>query len=295
MRLVKQSYEIWEQSTGETQNEILNAVYKQIERAARVCYKSELNTTEDSAMTMVDKLIKSGHMAMLEHGTVYLDIKLDGDGFEMIDKYIDNKYSYATIFNQNAYITTNMRVLVENGWMDDVQYICNPTEYHEKRICVKFICDRGVSHEFVRHRVFSFAQESTRFCNYSKDKFGHQLTFIIPLWCKNIQETDSYDFNELNSNRVSVMPSEQALLVGYDQLEKLYFELIDMGWKPQQARTILPTGIKTELVMTGTMTDWEHFFDLRSRGTTGAPHPQAKELAEPLEQEFKLKYHDICD
>ena len=104
-------------------------------------------------------------------------------------KYRENKYSKVNYDNWGTrYITTNYRVLVENDWLDDLQFLCEPTEHHEKEnTTVRFICDRGVSHEFVRHRIFSFAQESTRYCNYSKNKFGNEITIIAPNWLDFVQ------------------------------------------------------------------------------------------------------------
>lgn len=113
-------------------------------------------------------------------------------------------------------------------------------------------------------RVFSFAQESTRYCNYSKDKFGNELTFIQPLWLEDIDS--NLDFKDC------LQHSELA-----------YFNLLDRGWKPQEARAILPNSLKTELVMTGFVSDWKHFFKLRDAGSA---HPQAQELAKPLHEEF---------
>ena len=158
MKLIKPNVEIIEQQPG------LEGMYKQIELAGRTCYKSEDKITEDSAKAFVDRMIKSGHGAMLEHGTVYLTIPITDSTSYRIDAYRRNKYTRSDISKdvRNYYITTNLRVLVENNWLNDLQYICEPTEYHEKRITVKWTCDRGVSHEFVRHRVFSFAMESTR-------------------------------------------------------------------------------------------------------------------------------------
>lgn len=158
MRIIKPSFEIWNQEEG------LEGIYKQIERAGRVCYKSEDKITEDSAKGFVGRMVKLGHGAMLEHGTVYLKIigvfldptNCDVDyGHYVVNHYTKNKYSIVVIkhdedWKSNVYITTNLRVLVENGWMDDLQYLCEPTEYHEKRVTVHFVCDRGVSHkEFV--------------------------------------------------------------------------------------------------------------------------------------------------
>lgn len=165
MKLIKPYFEIIEQEPG------LEGIYKQIELAGRTCYKSEDKITPDSAKGFVDRMIKSGHGAMLEHGTVYLkdtyDVSAIGSWRHSIgDKYSSNKYSVVNTDCicdfRGIYVTTNFRVLVENNWLDDLKYLCEPTEYHEKRATVRFICDRGVSHEFVRHRVFSFAQESTR-------------------------------------------------------------------------------------------------------------------------------------
>jgi thymidylate synthase (FAD) len=289
MKLIKPSFEIWNQPAG------LEGVYKQIERVGRVCYKSEDKITEDSAKPFVDRMIKSGHGAMLEHGTVYLKVFNVIENSELIDKYKSNKYSVVKegtevynchgdiLYGSCKCITTNYRVLVENDWLDDLKYICKPTEFHEKRITVHFVCDRGVSHEFVRHRVMSFAQESTRYCNYSKDKFGNELTFIIPCWIKDLEEKSYLAHAEYHHTK------EDASKQWYDvcmNSEFVYEDLIRLGWKPQEARAVLPNSLKTELVVTGFTSDWNHFFDLRARGTTGAPHPQAKELAEPLMKEF---------
>lgn len=289
MKLIKPSFEIWNQPAG------LEGVYKQIERVGRVCYKSEDKITEDSAKPFADRMIKSGHGAMLEHGTVYLKVFNVIENSELIDKYKSNKYSVVKegtevynchgdiLYGSCKCITTNYRVLVENGWLDDLKYICKPTESHEKRITVHFVCDRGVSHEFVRHRVMSFAQESTRYCNYSKDKFGNELTFIIPCWIKDLEEKSYLAHAEYHHTK------EDASKQWYDvcmNSEFVYEDLIRLGWKPQEARAVLPNSLKTELVVTGFVSDWNHFFDLRARGTTGAPHPQAKELAEPLMKEF---------
>lgn len=181
--------------------------------------------------------------------------------------------------NKYAYVTLNYRHIIENDWLDDLQYLCEPTEFHEKRVTVRFTTDRGVSHEFVRHRVFSFAQESTRYCNYSKDKFGNELTFIIPSWMD--KEERVID----TKNGFAVEPNE-ALFAFLGKAERHYFALLGSGWTPQQARQVLPNALKTELVMTGFVSDWQDFFDLRAKGTTGAPHPDAKALAEPLMGEF---------
>lgn len=289
MKLIKPYFEIWEQPTG------LEGVYKQIERVGRVCYKSEDKITEDSAKPFVDRMIRSGHGAMLEHGTVYLQFFWAGAVCQqcnqtapnkLLDRYAGNKYSIVHYHGNDVYVTTNLRVLVENNWLDDLKYICEPTEYHERRVTVHFVCDRGVSHEFVRHRVMSFAQESTRYCNYSKGKFGNGLTFILPSWITLDKEITPINELCLLSGQYDRENPNLRYLASLVDANYAYLLLLNKGWTPQQARAVLPNSLKTELVVTGFTSDWNHFFDLRARGTTGAPHPQAKELAESLMREF---------
>lgn len=287
MKLIKPSVQIIEQD-----NYDINSIFKTIELAGRTCYKSEDKITEDSAKEFVDRMIRSGHGAMLEHGTVYL--KIVGD--EIIsNKYKNNPYSkvileYPKKDVPNIYcvpthnITTNYRVLVENEWLDDLKYLCEPTLFHERRTTVKFICDRGVSHEFVRHRVFSFAQESTRYCNYSKDKFGNELIFIIPNWFNKYINEDYSNINISDWNiGLNIADAETNWLYAMMYSEKAYISSINNGMKPQQARSVLPNSLKTELVMTGFNDDWQHFFNLRCAPNA---HPQAKELADMLKDKF---------
>ena len=188
--------------------------------------------------------------------------------------------------NKYAYVTMNYRHIIENNWLDDLEYLCEPTEFHEKRVTVKFICDRGVSHEFVRHRVFSFAQESTRYCNYSKDKFGNELTFIIPCWT-NLKSVDYSHYDGSQEDWFDLTESEKAFINAIRDSQRQYLYLITCGnWKPQQAREVLPNACKTELVMTGFVSQWKNFLELRC---SKAAHPSARELAIPLREEFTNK------
>lgn len=306
MKLVKPSFEILEQKPREiiipadmeigprmAREELINSVYRQIEIAGRTCYKSEDKITPDSAKKFVERMVKSGHGAMLEHGTVYLFLTMSSR--QQYFKYCSNPYSVANSTGEaekgtwNGFVTTNYRVLVENGWLEDLEYICNPGKEHEKRITVRFVCDRGVSHEFVRHRVFSFAQESTRYCNYAKDKFGNELTFIIPRWLSLSNGSYTYDYPNGFTKDGSKWDSKLELntfLLSLVRSEAAYLELISQGWVAQQARAILPNSLKTELIMTGTLTQWEGFFKLRDAESA---HPQARELAEPLHAEFRKR------
>lgn len=148
MKLIKPSWEILDQKPG------LEGIYEQIELAGRTCYKS-VRPEGQTAKDFVDRMIASQHYAMLEHGTVYLDIPLNlwgGSG-----KYLDNPYSRVKIYQGHIYVSSNYRVLIENDWLYDLKYLCEPTEYHEKRVTVRFTTDRGVSHEFVRHKLLCVA------------------------------------------------------------------------------------------------------------------------------------------
>lgn len=287
MKLIKPSFEIWEQPSGP------EGVYKQIERAGRICYKSEDKITEDSAKSFVDRMIKSGHGAMLEHGTVYLYNPGDKQMLDMIKRYSENPYSRLKVIKADStgaiigpvWITTNYRVIVENNWENDlIYYSPNPVPLHPKRITVHFVCDRGVSHEFVRHRVMSFAQESTRYCNYSKDKFSNECTFIYPNWFNKYFE-DNYSSLDVRDwqTGLDIACAETNWIYAMLYAEKAYFSSISNGMKPQQARAVLPNSLKTELVMTGFISDWKHFFELRC---SPSAHPQARELAIPLQKEF---------
>lgn len=288
MRLIKPSFEIIEQKPG------VDGLLQHIERCGRTCYKSEDKITEDSAEKFVNMLVNRGHTAMVEHGTVYLTLGMP-DRWAYF-KYCTNKYSEAISEGEAekgtwvGYVTTNYRVLLQNDWLDDLQYLTEPTK-HIRRVTVKFVCDRGVSHEFVRHRVFSFAQESTRYCNYAKDKFGKELTFIIPSWI----ESDNFEiYRGLHWGEEVTYHTERITgdmnnypvfryLEGLLQAEDAYMTLLDGGWIAQQARAVLPNSLKTELIMTGTIEQWKGFFKLRDAKDA---HPQARELAQPLHEEF---------
>ena len=265
MKLIKPHFEILEQQSG------VDGIYKMIELAGRTCYRSENKITSDSAAAFVDRMIKSGHGAMLEHGTVYLAFSMASR--ESYFKYCMNPYSSANSIGEaekdtwKGFVTTNLRVLVENGWMDDLKYICEPTEYHEKRVCVRYTSDIHFYKDCTRHRVFSWAIESTRFCNYIKQKFGSSVTFATPIWLK---KEEQEEFEE-----------------DLKTIESIYFKWINKGWQPQQAAYFLIQGTKAEIIMTGFASDYNHFFDLRSEiAKTGKPHPTVVELVEPLRQEF---------
>ena len=204
MKIIKPSFEILTPIDRES-------IYKQIERVARTCYKSEDQITDTSAPKMVKALISRKHLAMIEHA----------------------------------------------------------------HVSVKFICDRGVTHEIVRHRVASYAQESTRYCNYNSGKHGNEITVIEPFFFQ------------------PSTPEYAARKASCETSETMYQQLIDMGRSPQEARSVLPNSLKTEIVVTMNLREWIHFFNLRVLGTTGAPHPQIKEAALPVLEAFAKELPEV--
>ena len=302
MILLEPSSTIVEQKPG------MEGMLKQIEYCGRISHKSEDSITETSYVEFIKKMQNLKHYATFEHGTAYLMIDRNkiGFGFEsLLFKYEHNPYSKVHFSQENpgiAYITTNYRVICENGWEEDLKYMVDePTEFHEKRITVVFTCDIGVSREYNRHRVDSILEESTRYCNYTKDKFGGKLNVMTPVWL-----ADRVDRIENILSGFDMQKYCKLIGDGLDEMfedidywltanlccEYCYNKLVkDFKWTPQQARTILPLDTKTTLAHTAFVSDWKHFFDLRALGTTGAPHPSAKQLAEPLMKEFLDRHY----
>lgn len=188
------------------------ALLRQIEAAGRTCYKSEDKITEDSCISFVRGIVKRGHEAVIEHGS----------------------------------------------------------------ITVRFVCDRGVTHEIVRHRIASYCQESTRYCNYGNEKFGGQVTFVKPVFRDEAVE--------------------KLWLEGIEDAERHYLDMLAAGATPQEARSVLPNSVKTEIVMTANPREWRHFFKMRC---SPAAHPDIRAVALPLLKEFHANipviYDDLYD
>lgn len=305
MELIKPSAEIWEQGTT------LDDMWKHIARCTRVCYQSTPKNDGETDEEFVKRVIlrpdsSTGelnfdkiHGAMLEHGTVYLkfyDCNFDKNpGL----KYVNNKYSKTYRLHEYEVwgVTTNLRVIYENNWLDDLKYICAPTEHHAKRVTVSFTTNIGVTREFNRHRVDSMAEESTRYCNYHLDKFKNSITFALPSWidineteiqaCRTAEvESDMYADMRVNMELSDNWNTIDWYLYALSTSALAYKKLIQLGWKPQQAREVLPLATKSQLIHTAFVDDWRHFFALRADGVSGIPHPNAKLVAEPLKQEF---------
>ena len=291
MKLIKPSYEILDQKPG------LEGIYEQIELAGRTCYKS-VRPEGQTAKDFVDRMIKSQHYAMLEHGTIYLTVP-----YNSIIEYVDSQdpfyrdilcnpwIKYVIDYeNDIVYISSNYRWIIENNLENWLQYLCEPTEFHKKRVTVRFTTSNGIMRELTRHRSHSFAIESTRYCNYSKNKFNNELTFIQPYWFTH--DCAKKYLNKLiilkctpNDNYTS---EENLFLTHLLDVEEKYMGLINLGLKAQEAREVLPLATKCDMVMTGFVSDWEHLFRLRTSfiAETGKPHPDMSNLCDPLYKEF---------
>lgn len=311
MKIIKPSFDIWPRDEQRGGLAI-------IERAGKTCYKSEPGRTPESAENFVRGLIRRQHLSVLEHGDYIFFL----DDYHILEHVasallcIMHTYGDAPRLTltqspdrKRSIVSGNVRAwreLIASGsiaagyfyHLIDPIYTeglpvpdCDPDpRVHQMRCAdligraerlahlrqtVRFICDRGISHEFVRHRVMSFSQESTRYCNYSLDRFGREITVIEP--CYLAPHTEPYDLWKR-----SCMSDEAA-----------YFTELNLGLQPQEARAVLPTSTKTELVMTGNLRGWNHFFDLRARQVTGPAHPQAAELALPLLSEMADRFPDV--
>jgi len=298
MKFIEPKVELWQQGTD------MDAIWKHIARCVRVCYQSTPKNDNENDEAFVKRVILShepansvaNHLAMLEHSTIYLHVVHDAaDEYEVCSFYRMNKYSKMICKEVNNvmhhFITTNLRVIIENYREHDLQYLCEPT-WHERRYTFCFTTNIGVSREFNRHRVNSIAEESTRYCNYSKDKFGNEITYGIPQWLLEIKD----HINEYPSTLVDLCqdvygqgPFVESIWFDLDYYmfalkacEFAYNGLIQKGWLPQQAREVLPLATKTQLVHTAFESDWRHFIALRSKGVSGKPHPNAKLLGDQV-------------
>ena len=311
MEFIIPHFEIWQQGNN------IADIWAHIARCTRVCYQSTPKETGETDEEFVKRVIlrtnsSTGeldwdkiHGAMLEHGTVYLKDEFVGsNGDEKrsdLYKFRENKYSklysfwFPAVSKVAIYVTTNLRVIYENGWLDDLKYICAPTEHHAKRVTVSFTTNIGVTREFNRHRVNSIAEESTRYCNYNKRNDG-QIKIGLPAWLlddENMGYIEHHADDDLHSYCTDIADSDDTNWCDIDYYlftlscaEYCYNNLIRKGWKPQQAREVLPLATKTQLIHTAFVDDWKHFFALRADGVSGPPHPNAALVAKPLKEEF---------
>lgn len=360
MRFIKAKYEIWEPKECNSKN-ILEA----IERAAKVCYKSEGNIKEGSALPFVKGLIKRGHTSCLEHGNIYLFVNekkmheywnnrfaknLKMDSYidfvlkcrESIDKtltYSDYRISGKYIANGDEpteiYLYTNARfvyekcpklfwdIILDRELPNFISLFTPEKNDPYRRQTVFFTADQRITEEFIRHRVASPNKESTRYCVYSSDKHGNELTFIIPPRLYGIinegdkitlEYNDDTDISLCCNGKKIESKEVLTLLQAFMTAELSYISMVnEYGWRAEEARVLLPLDVKADLVLTNSLIDWYNgrtepvddyeadvnngevkgkrikgFFGLRC---DSAAHPQARELAISLMDEFtNLKY-----
>lgn len=277
MKLINQSFEILEQKDF-----TLKGIKQFIERCGRVCYKSEDRITDDSYEKFVNMLEKRDHARPLEFGTVHLKMILPD--FQVFIHSLLTIGMFNNIWIKHAYkgdviyITTNYRY-----YLDIVKYFPNvkeyfteeDNEYYPKRYTVHFITSRGIMDEFRTHVGLSHLAESSRYCSYDKNRFGNELTFIIPNWvntnCPN---------KEQEGPSVASIEWSTAML----DAEASYMNLIKMGCTAQQAREVLPLAVKSELISCGFEDAWKNFFYRRCAKDA---HPMAREIATKVRDKFK--------
>lgn len=290
MKFINPSVEYLPQPSG------IQGIWHQIATATRVCYQSQAREGESDEDFVKRVLFKPAliegdlsdlknckfnilklHGGCLEQGTVYLTntpyinkegeerLQLPASAYTILNY---NPYTKTYVDSRGyTYFTTNVRVLVENDIIECLDHAVEPTIYHYRRYGFRVITDIGVTREFNRHRSsMSICEESTRYCDYTKDKFSGELTFIKPAWWK--------QDNTMN-----------PMLASFQEAEQMYQRLRKHGWKPEQARQILPLGLKTEAIYTAFVSDWKHFLALRSsKAVSGAPHPNIRLIADKIAQ-----------
>ena len=315
IKVVNPSVEFWKQD-GYT----LDSIWKHIARCARVCYQSvPKDNREDDYSFLVRTLFRGVepknintkdlvkyHLSVCEHATVHLKYPtFMPRAVAQATRFTSNKYSRTKQHENYIYVTTNMRVLIEHHWMDELEFIDvnNNCPYYIPRPTICFITDIGASRELNRHRVNSVSEESTRYCAYDKGKFGNGITVAKLPWIPEVDPNDEgHDYNEgfFNDNEIfdnNVIEEQYTdnwtavdwFFYGLQICDLVYRKTRELGWTAQQSREILPLNTKTQVVHTAFVDDWNHYIDLRSNGVSGAPHPMAKELADKVKNLINYK------
>lgn len=327
IKVVNPSVEIWKQD-GYT----LDAIWKHIARCARVCYQSTPKSKDEDAYNFLLRTIFKGHdffgyhkvdpnnsakgklspnaygnvdltslhLSCCEHGTVHLKFPgfMPRAAAIWENIYRSNKYSKTNEHEGYLYVTTNLRVIIENYAIDTLEFIDNTPNclYYIERTTVNFITDIGASRELNRHRVNSISEESTRYCRYNADKFGNNISVAKLPWIPDVDAVsgchsysqrfytdDEIYYNGIISDKYAVdWNAIDWFLYGLQIANLVYCKCIELGWTAQQAREILPLNTKTQVVHTAFVGDWQHWLKLRSNEASGKVHPCMKELADKL-------------
>ena len=312
IKVVNPSVELWKQD-GYT----LDAIWKHIARCARVCYQSTPKNNGETDYGFVVRTLLKGkdvinkpynikdikdcHLSVFEHGIVHLKLPLTiAQGIMQSKRFTNNHYSRSKLYGDYCYVTTNMRVIIENAWVNALEFIDNNNgcPYYKGFATISFITNIGVSRELNRHRCHSISEESTRYCRYTANKFGCNITVAKLPWIdyKNDEsEETNYENGFFSDNEIYDEKENTILghltdgwsaidwfLYGLQISNLIYNKCVQLGWTAQQAREILPLNTKTQVVHTALVGDWQHFIDLRFNGVSGVPHPMAKELADKV-------------
>lgn len=319
IKVVNPSVEIWKQE-GYT----LDAIWKHIARCARVCYQSTPKNNEETDYGFLVRTLFRGndvgnqsyntkdivkcHLSVCEHGTVHLKYPLFmARAAAQATRFIHNQYSRTKEHEGYIYVTTNMRVLIEHHWMDELEFIdATPNcPYYIPRPTICFITDIGASRELNRHRVNSVSEESTRYCAYDKGKFGKGITVVKLPWIPEIDPEDKghsyregffndneiFDDNTIEEQYTDNWTAVDWFLYGLQICDLVYRKTRELGWTAQQAREILPLNTKTQVVHTAFVDDWEHWIKLRANQVSGKVHPSLLELSLKLKD---LLYGGNC-
>jgi thymidylate synthase (FAD) len=308
MKIIKPEHEVV------TEKDIL----KKIELASRLCYKSEDKTCEGSDKKLITSLINRGHESVLEHGIIYIRSGYQSNFYGIVSNLSTPILKYFNITKGMDFIVSgNVRAWRDffrhnsfPGWLhafqkeypilfedlsgfnnyypvdfefiteDDIDMLSAPELLKHKHWSIKFICDRAVTHELVRHRPISHSQESTRYCNYGRDKFDNQISIILPEW---FESKGQYYRDNMN-------PQEYEWMRLMEIMESVYMYLIDSGWSAQQARSVLPNALKTEIMTTANLQEWLHICKLR---TSNAAHPQIREIIDPVKKMIEENYPEV--
>ena len=306
IKVVNPSVEFWKQDGYS-----LSAIWKHIARCARVCYQSvPKNNGEDDYSFLLRTLFRGVepedintkdlakyHLSVCEHATVHLKYPLFMPrAAAQATRFIHNQYSRTREHEGYIYVTTNMRVLIEHHWMDELEFIDNTPNcpYYMPRHTICFITDIGASRELNRHRVNSVSEESTRYCAYDKGKFGNGITVAKLPWIPDANadeqcystgfygDDEIFDKNYIQGHYCEGWSAIDWFLYGLQVCDLVYRKTRELGWTAQQAREILPLNTKTQVVHTAFVDDWEHWIALRSSEVSGKVPPMMGELAKQL-------------
>lgn len=287
----------------------MRGVWEKIEQGGRTCYKSEGLAKYDengdslTAEEFANKLVNiMKHRSVAEHATIYLNIPTRIEP-GAVNFFINNPYSkvgpvFSKDWKEFVPVTTNYRVIVENDMVDLLQYMVDPTDKHELRYTIRVFTDRGVSAEMNRHRVNSPSERSTRYCNFSGNKFDGVHIINTEFNDENVDKLNYnnavYDFcYEIGNHDIDDWKELDYWMFANLACEFSYNNLIRLGWTPQQARRVLPLDLETELVITAFESDWVRFFDQRLYGSTGTPHPDMIKTARVMMDVFKEHVQEL--